>query len=84
MHQYMLGADQQESSFAETNLGVSVDNGLNVTKRPVLETKKANSIQGYIKSNITSRTRKVTIPLYSALVRLSRHLEYYVMCWVPQ
>lgn len=70
------------SSFAETNLGVTVERGLNMTKRWVLEAKKANSIQVCIKSNFISRTRKVTVPLYSTLVRL--HVECYIMCWAPQ
>lgn len=44
---------------------------------PVLD---ANSIQGYIKSPIASRSKQVIIPLYLALVIL--HLECYVQFWV--
>lgn len=44
---------------------------------PVLD---ANSIQGYIKSPIASRSKHVIIPLYLALVIL--HLECYVQFWV--
>lgn len=57
--------------------GISVENGLNVTKWHPPEAKKAKRIQGYIKMNITSRAKKVTTLLNPALVRL--HLEYFVM-----
>lgn len=55
---------------------------LNMTQQCALAVLKANSIQGYIKSPIVSRSKEMIIPLYSALVIL--HLECYVQFGVQQ
>ncbi|GAB0177311.1 mitochondrial enolase superfamily member 1 [Grus japonensis] len=55
MHQYMLGAAQLESSFAEKDLGVLMDNTMNVSQQCALAAKKANGVLGCIRRSVASR-----------------------------
>jgi len=59
MHQYMLGATQLESSFAEKDLEVQVDTKLTMSQQCVLAAKKANGILGCIRQSTASRSREV-------------------------
>ncbi|GAB0183395.1 cAMP-dependent protein kinase inhibitor alpha [Grus japonensis] len=81
-YQYRLEDEGVESRPVKKDLGVLVGEKLDMTRQHALAPQKANHILGCIKRSVTSRSREVTLPLYSVLVR--PHLEYCVQLWGPQ
>ncbi|GAB0178063.1 mitochondrial enolase superfamily member 1 [Grus japonensis] len=77
-----LGEEWIESSPEEKDLGVLIDEKLNMSRQCALAAQKANRVLGCIKRGVTSRSKEVILPLYPALVR--PHLEYCVQLWGPQ
>ncbi|CAM5079100.1 unnamed protein product [Natator depressus] len=81
MHRYRLGTDGLSSSSAEKDLGIKVDEKLDMSQHCALVAKQANGILGCISRSFASRSREEIIPLYLALVR--PHLEYCIQFWAP-
>jgi len=81
-YHYRLGDEGIESSPVERDLGVLVDEKLDMSHQCALAAQKTNHILGCIKRSVAIRSREVILPLYSTLV--SPHLEHRVQLWSPQ
>ena len=81
-HLYRLEGAVLESSSAEKDLGVLMDDKLNMSQQWALAARKANGILVSIRRGEASRDGEMIVPLYSVLMR--PHLEYCVQVWSPQ
>ncbi|PKU38308.1 hypothetical protein llap_11386 [Limosa lapponica baueri] len=78
-HKYRLGGEWIENRPEEKDLGILVDEKLNITQQCVLAGQKTNCILGCLKRIMASRSREVILPLCATLVR--PHLQYCIQLW---
>ena len=80
-YDYKLGCDVIKSSTTEKDLGVVIDRSGKSSEQGILAARKANTVLGMIKRNISFRSKDVIVRFYKALRRL--RLEFFVQAWCP-
>ena len=71
---YSMGGEWLEQVDTHKNLGVMIDNNMKFSNQAQTSKNKANQMLGYIKHNVSYRSRFVMLRLYNSYVR--PHLEY--------
>ena len=81
-YQYRLGDEWSESSPAEKDSGILVDDKLDMSRPCAPAAQQANRVLGCIHRSVASRWREGIFPLCSTLIR--PHLQYCIQLWPPQ
>jgi ribonucleases P/MRP protein subunit RPP40 len=79
--EYKMGPSILKKSKREKDLGIIIENSGKTSEQCATAVKKANSVLGMIKRNITFKSKGVIVKLYKSLVR--PRLEYCVQAWSP-
>jgi len=79
-YQYRLGDEGIESS-PEEDMGMPVDEKLNMSQQRALAAQKANSALGCTPSSVGSRAREGILPVCSTLLRFPQ--ESCIQLWSP-
>ncbi|GAB0186853.1 hypothetical protein GRJ2_001150600 [Grus japonensis] len=79
---YRLSNEWIESCPEEKDLGILVDEKLDMSWQCALAAQKDNCTLGCIKRSVANRSREVILPPYSAPVR--PRLEYCIQLWGPR
>ena len=80
-HKYQLEGGDLSVSRSEKDLGVHIQDDLQVDQQVGAAVRRANRMLGLIFRTYTCKSRENMIPLYKSLVR--PHLEYAVQAWRP-
>ncbi|KAJ7420471.1 hypothetical protein WISP_48324 [Willisornis vidua] len=76
-YHFMLGDEQIKRSCTQRDLGVLVDERLDMTQQCALTAQKANRVLACIKSSVASRARERILPLYFSPMR--PHLQMGIL-----
>ena len=79
--EYKMGPNILKKSKREKDLGIIIENSGKPSEQCATAVKKANSVLGMIRRNITFKSKGVIVKLYKSLVRPC--LEYCVQAWSP-
>ena len=78
---YAMGGTILCKTVKEYDLGVTLNDNMNVSEQCIIAASKGNQIILMIRRNITYKEKGFIVPMYKAIVR--SHLEYCIQAWIP-